>query len=230
LLTIAGAWIDDWFPSRGILTFANGSEARLFSGASPEMLRGPEHHIAWCDELSKWEKPRDTWDMLQFSMRLGEQPQVLVTTTPKPGPVLRRILDAKGTILTRGSTRQNPHLPDAYVETVEDLYGGTRLGRQEIEGELLSDTPGALWTPELLERCRISPAQAPLGEETPASPSASIRPWAAAPAASSPARAMPTGSAMSLPITASPRPAPKDGRGRWRAPRGSTPFPAPARR
>jgi phage terminase large subunit-like protein len=164
LLTIAGAWIDDWFPSRGILTFANGSEARLFSGASPEMLRGPEHHIAWCDELSKWEKPRDTWDMLQFSMRLGEQPQVLVTTTPKPGPVLRRILDAKGTILTRGSTRQNPHLPDAYVETVEDLYGGTRLGRQEIEGELLSDTPGALWTPELLERCRISPAQAPLGE------------------------------------------------------------------
>jgi phage terminase large subunit-like protein len=127
----------------------------LFSGASPEQLRGPQHHIAWCDELAKWEKPGETWDMLQFGLRLGDRPRVLVTTTPKPGPVLTRIMAAKGCVKTVGKTRENPHLPAAFVETVEELYAGTRLGRQELDGELLPDVAGALWSVELLERCRV---------------------------------------------------------------------------
>ncbi len=155
LLAVCDHLIDDWLPSRGLLKFDNGSEARLFSGASPQILRGPQHHYAWCDELAKWEKPQETWDMLQFGMRLGARPQVLVTTTPAPGPVLAGIMAAKGSVVTGGSTNANPHLPKAYVEAVEEMYGGTRLGRQEIDGELLPDVAGALWSVELLERCRL---------------------------------------------------------------------------
>lgn len=166
LLAVADHCVDDWLPSRGILKFDNGSEARLFSGASPQILRGPQHHYAWCDELAKWEKPQETWDMLQFTMRLGPRPQVLVTTTPAPGPVLAGIMALKGSVVTRGSTHANPHLPAAYVEAVEEMYGGTRLGRQEIDGELLPDVAGALWSVELLERCRVAGADqgtVPLG-------------------------------------------------------------------
>lgn len=155
LLAVAGDLVERFHPSRRLLRFKNGAEAVLFSGASPEALRGPEHHFAWCDELAKWEKPGETWDMLQLGLRLGERPQVLVTTTPKPGPDLTRIMAAKGCVVTRGKTRANPHLPAAFVETVEELYAGTRLGRQELDGELLPDVAGALWSVELLERCRI---------------------------------------------------------------------------
>ena len=159
LLEVAGAWITEWHPSLRRLRFRTGAEATLFSGASPEQLRGPEHHLAWCDELAKWEKPAECWDMLQLGLRLGDSPRVLVTTTPRPGPVLRRIMAAPGCVVTGGRTRSNPHLPKAYVDNVETLYAGTRLGRQELDGELLTDTPGALWTVELLERSRL---QSPL--------------------------------------------------------------------
>jgi phage terminase large subunit-like protein len=158
LLAVADRWISRWEPTKRVLTFAGGAEAHLFSGASPEQLRGPQHHLAWCDELAKWEKPGDTWDMLQLGLRLGTRPRTLVTTTPRPGPVLSRIMAAKGTIVTGGPTHANPHLPGAYVEAVTDLYAGTRLGRQELGGELLPDVPGALWTIELLERCRLNPS------------------------------------------------------------------------
>jgi phage terminase large subunit-like protein len=155
LLEVAGPWIREWRPSLGILRFRTGAEAALFSGASPELLRGPEHDFAWCDELAKWEKPGETWDMLQLGLRLGERPRVLVTTTPRPGPVLRRIMASPGCVVTGGPTRANPHLPRAFVDNVHHLYAGTRLARQELEGELLADTPGALWSEELLERCRL---------------------------------------------------------------------------
>jgi phage terminase large subunit-like protein len=155
LLNVASDLVDRYYPTRRLLLFKNGAEATLFSGASPEALRGPEHHFAWCDELAKWEKPGETWDMLQLGLRLGERPRVLVTTTPKPGPDLARIMAAKGCVVTHGKTRANPHLPAAFVETVEELYAGTRLGRQELDGELLPDVAGALWSVELLERCRF---------------------------------------------------------------------------
>ena len=159
LINVAGDLVDRFYPTRRLLRFKNGAEATLFSGASPEALRGPEHHIAWCDELAKWEKPGDSWDMLQLGMRLGERPRVLVTTTPKSGTALSRIMASKGCIVTGGSTRKNPHLPMAFVDTVEELYTGTRLGRQELDGELLPDVAGALWSVELLERCRVNPPQ-----------------------------------------------------------------------
>ncbi|WP_375429448.1 terminase large subunit domain-containing protein [uncultured Sphingomonas sp.] len=155
LLRVAEPWLEDWNPSRGVLRFRGGTEVTLFSGASPDKLRGPEHHLAWCDELAKWAKPGETWDNLQLGLRAGDRPRALVTTTPRPGPVLRRIMAEPGCVTTRGGTRDNPHLPPAYLGTMERLYGGTRLGLQELEGELLAEG-GALWTPETLEACRAS--------------------------------------------------------------------------
>ena len=154
LLAVAGDLVAEWHPTRRLLRFAGGAEATLFSGASPEALRGPEHHLAWCDELAKWEKPKGCWDMLQLGLRLGGHPRALVTTTPRPGPVLRAIMDSPGCAVTRGGMRANPHLAKSWKEAVESLYAGTRLGRQELDGELLSDHPGALWSVELIERCR----------------------------------------------------------------------------
>ncbi len=156
LLDVAGSLVVEWSPYLKLVRFANDNEVRLFSGASPEQLRGPEHHIAWCDELAKWEKPGDTWDMLQLGLRLGDHPRVLVTTTPQPGPVLARIMAQNRCITTHGRTYANPHVSVAYQDTIRDLYEGTRLGRQEIDGELLG-AAGALWTVELIERCRILP-------------------------------------------------------------------------
>jgi phage terminase large subunit-like protein len=150
-------------PSLRRLRFRTGAEAALFSGASPEQLRGPDHHLAWCDELAKWEKPQETWDMLQFGLRLGDLPRVIITTTPRPGPVLRGIMDDPATIVTGGPSRANPHNSPAWRRSIHTRYAGTRLGRQELDGEVLSDAPGALWTVELLERCR-SKSPSPPGE------------------------------------------------------------------
>src|SRR5690606_18440823 len=144
-----------WEPSRGLLTFPGGAEARVFSGANPEALRGPQHDFAWCDELAKWRHPQRTWDMLQMGLRCGERPRALVTTTPRAGcPVLTQILAAHGTVKTGGSTRDNGHLPEAFVGAVEREYGGTRLGRQELDGELFDDVAGSPWPAALIERCR----------------------------------------------------------------------------
>ncbi|MES2291039.1 MAG: terminase family protein [Pseudomonadota bacterium] len=156
LLSVAADHIAEWAPSRRLLRFSSGAQAELFSGASPEGLRGPEHHIAWCDELAKWEKPKDSWDMLQLGLRLGDRPRVLVTTTPRAGPVLTNIMARPDCVTTRGPTYANPHVSDAYVATIRSMYEGTRLGRQEIEGELLG-AAGALWSVELIERCRLIP-------------------------------------------------------------------------
>jgi phage terminase large subunit-like protein len=154
LLAVADAWVTEWHPSLRRLEFRTGAVATLFSGASPAQLRGPEHHVAWCDEMAKWEKPRESWDMLQLGLRLGDWPRALITTTPRPGPVLSGIIAAPDTIRTGGPTSANPHNPKAFVETTTRLYAGTRLGRQELDGELLTDAPGALWTVELIARCR----------------------------------------------------------------------------
>jgi phage terminase large subunit-like protein len=155
LLEVAGPWIREWQPSLGVLRFRTGAEARLFSGHSPELLRGPEHHYAWCDELAKWKKAGKTWDMLQLGLRVGTRPRALVTTTPRPGPVLRRIMAEPGCVTIGGPTDANPHNSPAWTRSMRERYAGTRLGRQELGGELLTDSPGALWTPELLEKCRL---------------------------------------------------------------------------
>jgi phage terminase large subunit-like protein len=154
LLEVAGPWIREWRPSLGTLKFRDGAVATLFSGASPELLRGPEHDYAWCDELAKWEKAQESWDMLQFGLRLGERPRALITTTPRPGPVLRAIMASPATIVTGGPSDANPHTSAFWRRDMAERYAGTRLARQELDGELLTDAAGALWTVELLEKCR----------------------------------------------------------------------------
>ncbi len=144
-----------WEPSRKRLTFAGGAEAFVYSAANPESLRGPEHHIAWCDELAKWRRGQAAWDNLRLGLRLGEKPRALVTTTPRPVPVLKRLLGLEGTVLSGGATRANPHLPDDFIAAVESAHKGTRFGRQELEGALLDDFEGALWTRDLIETSRI---------------------------------------------------------------------------
>jgi phage terminase large subunit-like protein len=164
LLEVAGTWVADWHASLGRLTFTTGAQAQLFSGATPHLLRGPEHHYAWCDELAKWDKAQECWDMLQLGLRLGRHPRALVTTTPRPGPVLTAIMAEPDTAVTGGPTRANPHLPSVWKRRVERLYAGTRLGRQELDGELLPDAAGALWSVELIERCRLKSSPSLLGE------------------------------------------------------------------
>ncbi|MEA3042917.1 MAG: hypothetical protein QOH47_755 [Sphingomonadales bacterium] len=154
LLEVAGPWIREWRPSLGTLKFRDGAMATLFSGASPEQLRGPEHDYAWCDELAKWEKAKESWDMLQLGLRVGAHPRALVTTTPRPGPVLRAIMAEPDTALIGGPSDANPHTSERWRRNMAARYAGTRLARQELDGELLTDNPGALWTVELLEKCR----------------------------------------------------------------------------
>jgi phage terminase large subunit-like protein len=164
LLEVAGHCIREWRPSHGLLRFRGGAEAQLFSGHSPELLRGPQHHLAWCDELAKWEKAQETWDMLQLGLRLGDDPRALVTTTPRPGPVLRGIMAEAGSVVIGGPTAANPYNSERWNRRMQALYAGTRLERQELNGELLTDNPGALWTEGLLERCRLSSSPSPDGE------------------------------------------------------------------
>ena len=145
-----------WHPTLGVLRFPGEREAFLYSGANPEGLRGPEHHFAWCDEIAKWRYPEGTWDNLQMGLRLGEQPRAVVTTTPRRGRILARIRGLVGTVETGGGTDENLHLPEAIVAWARETYGGTRLGRQELDGVLLGDVDGALWTRDILERARVN--------------------------------------------------------------------------
>ena len=146
-----------WEPGLRRLTFASGAQAFLYSGADGDKLRGPEHHFAWCDELAKWKQAQAAWDNLMLGLRAGARPQVVVTTTPRPVPALHAVLAAGQLVLTRGRSRDNPHIAAAALAWAEASYAGTRLGRQELDGELLEDVQGALWTRALIERSRVPP-------------------------------------------------------------------------
>jgi phage terminase large subunit-like protein len=154
----------NWRPTTGKLRFPTGALALAYSGASPGHLRGPQHQFAWADELAKWARPEETWDNLQLGLRLGAAQQAVVTTTPQQVPGLRRILDVPGTVLGGGRTVDNVYLPDSFVAAMLEAYGGTRLGRQELDGELLGEAEGALWTRDMIEACRCAmPERAVLG-------------------------------------------------------------------
>jgi len=146
-----------WEPSLNRLTWANGAVGYTFSADEPDRLRGPQHDAAWCDELAAWRKP-ETWDMLQFGLRLGDNPQTLITTTPRPTKLIKTLI-ADSCVVTRGSTFDNAaNLAPGFLQSIRDKYDGTRLGRQELYAEILSDTPGALWNREMIEECRaVSP-------------------------------------------------------------------------
>lgn len=137
----------EYIASKKKLFWPNGAEATLISASEPESLRGPQFDCAWADELAKWKKGQATWDMLQFALRLGDDPRQVITTTPRDNPLLRNLLEQKSTVFTSAPTDANAaYLADSFLEHVESRYGGTRLGRQELGGELLNDAEGALWT------------------------------------------------------------------------------------
>jgi phage terminase large subunit-like protein len=153
-------WRPVYEPSKRSITWPNGAVALLFNATEPDQLRGPQHDLAWCDELAKWRYAQETWDMLQFGLRLGDDPRQLVTTTPRPIPVLRMLLKDERTVTTKGSTYENQaNLAKAFVETVIKRYEGTRLGRQELNAEVLDDIPGSLWTRDGLDRYRHDKAK-----------------------------------------------------------------------
>ena len=146
----------DYRSGAGELVFASGARAAIFSAAAPEKLRGPEHCATWCDELAKWRYGDAAWDNLMLGLRIGDTPRAVVTTTPRPIPLLQRIMTMRDMVETRGSSHDNPHLPASFLAAIEAQYGGTRLGRQEIAGELLTDVVGALWSRTMIEQCRVS--------------------------------------------------------------------------
>ena len=148
-----------WNRSMGEGEFKNGARFKVFSGEEPERLRGPQSYADWCDELAAWQYSQATWDMAMFGLRLGENPQACVTTTPKPVQVVRELLKAPTTHITRGSTYDNrANLAQSFFTQIIAKYEGTRLGRQELNAELLEDTPGALWQRGQLELLRVDAA------------------------------------------------------------------------
>jgi phage terminase large subunit-like protein len=160
ILAVSSPWCRPQYePSKRRLTWPNGAIASTFSSEESDRLRGPQHDLAWCDELGAWADPSSTWDMLAFGLRLGQHPRWLVTTTPKPIKLLRELLarDGKDVTVTRGSTFDNAaNLAAPFLDAVKARYEGTRLGRQELNAELLLDIPGALWNREMLEKAYFS--------------------------------------------------------------------------
>jgi len=145
-------------PSRRRVTWPNGAIATTYSAEEPERLRGPQHDGAWADELGAW-KYEAAWDMLLLGLRLGAEPRALVTTTPRPTKLVRSLLSDANTITTRGSTYDNrDNLAPSYFASIITRYEGTRMGRQELMGELVDDVPGALWTLSLLDGLRVQAA------------------------------------------------------------------------
>jgi len=141
------------------LLWPNGAVAQLFSASDPEALRGPQFDGAWCDELAKWRHAREAWDMLQFGLRLGDSPQQVVTTTPRPVPLLKMLLNDRMTAVTKAATAANrANLAEAFFERIVSRYESTGLGRQELEAAFLEDNPDALWQREMIEKARVGTA------------------------------------------------------------------------
>jgi phage terminase large subunit-like protein len=146
----------EWQASRHQLVWPNGAVAQVYSAHDPESLRGPQFDAAWADELGKWKKGRETWEQLQFALRLGQAPRSVVTTTPRNVAVLKAILKNPSTVVTHAPTEANrAHLAASFLTEVQARYGGTRIGRQELEGVLVEDEEGALWTMDMLDRARV---------------------------------------------------------------------------
>lgn len=158
ILATASPWFKPVYePSKRRLTWPNGAVAFSYSAEEPERLRGPQHDGGWLDEMCAWKYLVETWDMYQFGLRLGENPQSLISTTPKPTKFLKNLMQEKDTEITKGSTYDNlDNLAPTFRKRVIDKYEGTRLGRQELNAEVLDDNPDALWTSDDIELHRIS--------------------------------------------------------------------------
>lgn len=161
ILAISPPWFyPKYEPSKRRLTWPNGSYATTYSGDEPDQLRGPQHHFAWPDELAKWKYAQESWDNLEFGLRLGTQPRMVVTTTPRPIPIIKTLLSDPQTHVTTGSTYENLHnLAPAFIARVVKKYEGTRLGQQELHAQVLDDNPDALWKRgPMIERYRVTKA------------------------------------------------------------------------
>ncbi|MET0671775.1 MAG: terminase family protein [Xanthobacteraceae bacterium] len=148
-----------WMPSRRRLEWPSGAYAQAFSADDPQSLRGPQFAAAWCDELAKWKRADDTFDMLQFALRLGDRPRQVITTTPRPTALIKRLVKDGTTAVTRAPTIANArNLAPAFLDHVIARYHGTRLGRQELDGEIIEERADALWSRGLVESCRVEEA------------------------------------------------------------------------
>ena len=157
------------------LTWRNGSIAMLYGASDADSLRGPEHDLAWADEVGKWPDAAAAWDNMMLTLRRGVRPRIVATTTPRGGALLRRLVAEPGVAVTRGATSANAlNLAPGWLGAMGQLYAGTRLGRQELEGELIEDADGALWTRGLIEACRVTadgvgpPVRVVIGVDPPA--------------------------------------------------------------
>lgn len=145
--------------SRRRLLWPNGAIGHVFSAENPDGLRGPQFDAAWADEFCAWAYPQETLSNLRFGLRLGGLPRLVLTSTPKPIPALRSLMAEPGVVVTKASTLANKaHLSSVFMRTIFEAYGGTRLGRQELEGEILDDIEGALWTRKMIAQALIKTA------------------------------------------------------------------------
>ena len=150
----------EYQPGLRRLTWPNGAIATCYSADEPDRLRGPQHDGAWCDEIASWRYP-DAWDMLMLGLRIGRNPRVVATTTPRPVKLIRNLLarEGKDVVVSRGRTIENAaNLAPAFLNEIMRRYEGTRLGRQELDAEVLEDVPGALWQREWIDRDRVTTA------------------------------------------------------------------------
>ena len=146
-----------YIPSRRRLEWPNGAVGYIFTAEDPDGLRGPQFDAAWADEFCAWAYPETTLSNLRLGLRIGDDPRLVITTTPKPIPALKRLMAMKGVLMSRGKTEDNlDALAPSFLAAMEEAYGGTRLGRQELNGEYLEDYAGALWSRSVLERCYTS--------------------------------------------------------------------------
>jgi phage terminase large subunit-like protein len=156
LATSPNAHRPHWSATRRSLTWPNGAVGQVYSAHDPDSLRGPQFDALWADEVAKWKNGEEAWDMLQFALRLGENPRGVVTTTPRNAQVLKDILARDSTVTTHAPTSANrANLAPSFLTEVESKYGGTRLGRQELDGVMLTDVEGALWTTQVIADAQI---------------------------------------------------------------------------
>lgn len=152
IVGVSQPWRPRYEPSRRRLVWENGAVATIFSSEDPESLRGHQFDAAWCDEAGKWRNAEACFDMLQFGLRLGNQPRQLITTTPRPSRLIKRLLADPTVLVTRMRTAENAaNLAAGFIEAVANRYAGSVLGRQELDGELVEDREDALWTRRMIE-------------------------------------------------------------------------------
>lgn len=156
ILQVSPPWfMPRYEPSKRRLTWPNGAIAMIYSGDEPGQLRGPQHDFAWVDELAKFKYPDDTWSNLEFGLRVGDDPRVVVSTTPRPIAIVKQLIADPATVVTGGPTYDNLHHLAPVYRRIIAKYEGTRLGRQELEAAILDDNPDALWRREWIEGARV---------------------------------------------------------------------------